>query len=181
MMFLGKSYLFICFYFYFFLTKYSEGGRHFKSNVQDGRRLSFALQNTSTLQFTIDEKNCWDIILKWDNLGELNNLHLSPIPSIQSWSVSCFQQITRTAVQRCMGGGGGGLGEGKIYFPPFKLARRQTGPLGQSVPTNFVADCRKIARERKRKKIYNAIITSFPGLIEHSSRPIRVWKIALLL
>ena len=45
-----------------------------------------------------------------------------------------------------------GVEEGKIYFPPFKLARRQRRPLGQSVSTNFVADCREIARERKRKK-----------------------------
>ena len=66
-----------------------------------------------------------------------------------------------------------GVGEEKIYFSPFKLARRQRRPLGQSVSTNFVADCRKIARERKRKKIYNAI-TSFPSLIEHSSKPISV-------
>ena len=45
-----------------------------------------------------------------------------------------------------------GVGEGKIYFPPFKLARRQRRPLGQSVSTNFVADCTEIARGRKRKK-----------------------------
>ena len=45
-----------------------------------------------------------------------------------------------------------GVGEGKIYIPPFKLARGQRGPLGQSVSTNFVADCRDIARERKRKE-----------------------------
>ena len=150
--FLGNHVYFIL--FYFFLTKrYIEGRCHLKSNVQDGRRSfivsSSALQNTPTLQFTIDEENCWDIILKWDNLREQNNLHPSPIPSIQSWDVSCFQQIARTAVQRCMEG----VGEGKIYFSPFKLARRQRGPLGQSVLTYFAADCREIARERKRKNI----------------------------
>ena len=72
----------------------------------------------------------------------------SHIRSIEAWGVSCFQRVARTAAQRCMEG----EGEGKIYFPPFKLARRQRGPLGQSVSTNFVADCREIARERKRKK-----------------------------
>ena len=93
-------------------------------------------------------QNCWDIVLKWDNLREQNSPHPSPIPSIQSWGISCFQQVARTAAQLCMEG----VGEGKIYFSPFKLARRQRGPLGQSLSTNFVADCRKIARERKRKK-----------------------------
>ena len=92
-------------------------------------------------------QNCWDIVLKWDNLREQNSPHPSPIPSIQSWGISCFQQVARTAAQRCMEG----VGEGKIYFSPFKLARRQRGPLGQSLSTNFVADCREIARERKRK------------------------------
>ena len=94
-------------------------------------------------------QNCWDIVLKWDSLEEQNNPHSSPIPSIEGWGVSCFQQVARTAAQRCMEG----VGEGKIYFSPFKLARRQRGPLGQSVSINFVADCRKIARGRKRKKI----------------------------
>ena len=42
---------------------------------------------------------------------------------------------------------------GKIYFPPPKLARRERGSSGQSVSTNFVADCREIAQERKRKNV----------------------------
>ena len=110
--------VFIYLFLFFFLTKrYNEGGRHLKSNVQDGRRSfivsSFALQNTPTLQFTIDEKKCWDIILKWDNLGKQNNLHPSPIPSIQSWGVSCFQQIAPTAAQRCMEG----VGRERFIFP----------------------------------------------------------------
>ena len=70
-------------------------------------------------------QNCWDIVLKWDNLREQNSPHPSPIPSIQSWGISCFQQVARTAAQRCMEG----VGEGKIYFSPFKLARRQRGPI----------------------------------------------------
>ena len=37
-------------------------------------------------------------------------------------------------------GGGGGWG-GKLHFPALKLAKRQTGPLGRSVSTNFVTVC----------------------------------------
>ena len=152
-----------------FLTKrYIDGGRHLKSNVQDGGD-SIIVRTAKYTCFAVYNRrqNCWDIVLKWDNLEEQNNTHSSPIPSIEGWGVSCFQQVARTAAQRCMEG----VGRERSISPPLKLARRQT---------SFVADCREIARERKRKK-YNAIITLFPSLIEHSSWPISVWKIALLL
>ena len=163
--FLG-NYIYLFVFIYFLTKRYIDGGRHLKSNVHDGGRkyhqyACFAVYNW--------RQNCCDIVLKWDNFREQNNPHPSPIPSIQSWGISCFQQVARTAAQPCMEG----VGEGKIYFSPFKLARRQRRPLGQNVSTYFVADCRKIARERKRKNIYNAI-TSFSSLIEHSSKPISV-------
>ena len=34
-----------------------------------------------------------------------------------------------------------GMGEGKLHFHLLKSIKRQKGPLGQSVSTNFFADC----------------------------------------
>ena len=34
-----------------------------------------------------------------------------------------------------------GMGEEKPYFPLWKSVKGQKAPLGQSVSTNFVADC----------------------------------------
>ena len=108
---------------------------------------SFALQNTPTLQVTIGDKIV-EIMAQSRRTKQSVPLPLPPpILSIHSWGLSCFQQVAWIAAQRCMEG----VGEGKIYSLPFKLARRQRRPLGQSVSTNFVADCREIARERKRK------------------------------
>ena len=89
-----------------FLTKrYIDGGRHLKSNVQDGGD-SIIVRTAKYTCFAVYNrpKNCWDIVLKWDNLEEQNNTHSSPIPSIEGWGVSCFQQVARTAAQRCMEG-----------------------------------------------------------------------------
>ena len=63
-----------------------------------------------------------------------------PHPLRSKLGVYCFLQIARTRPQHCMEG----VGEGKFYFPFFKSAKRRKGPLGQSVSTNFVADCRKV-------------------------------------
>ena len=35
-----------------------------------------------------------------------------------------------------------GMGEGKLVFPLLKSVKTSERPLGQSVSTNFVADCR---------------------------------------
>ena len=82
-------------------------------------------------------QNWWYIVLEWTSFGEQNNPHPSPLPSIQSWGVCCFLQIARTAAQHCMKE----MGERNLYFPFFKLAKRQKGSWGRSVSTNFVADC----------------------------------------
>ena len=61
-----------------------------------------------------------------------------------------------------------GVGEEKLYFPLFKVGQR--GHLGQSVSTNFVADCRcetfgKSARItfdtsiKQKVKLYVVLIT----------------------
>ena len=82
----------------------------------------------------------WDIVLEWTTFGEHNSPYPSPFPSIESWGVCCFLQVARTAAQHCMEGSGGG-GKESFIFPFFKLAKRQRGPLGRSVSTNFVANC----------------------------------------
>ena len=38
-------------------------------------------------------------------------------------------------------------GGGKLGFPLLKLVKRQKGPLGQSISTNFVTDCSYIVLE----------------------------------
>ena len=35
-----------------------------------------------------------------------------------------------------------GMGEEKLYFPHLKALKRHKAPLGQTVSTHFVADCR---------------------------------------
>ena len=106
---------------------------------------SFALQNTPTLQFTIGDK----IIEALSSNGTTSENKTNCIlPHPVHWSLGCFLFSTGSSNSgTTLHGGGTG---GKDLFPPFKLARRR-GPLGQSVSTNFVADCREIARERKRK------------------------------
>ena len=42
-----------------------------------------------------------------------------------------------------------GWGKGKPYFPLLKLAKRQRRPLGQSVSTNFVANCSQWEQRQK--------------------------------
>ena len=82
MMFLGKLYLFIyLFTIIIFLTKrYIDGGRHLKSNVQDGGD-SIIVCTAKYADFAIYNRrqNCSDIVLKWDNIEEQNNPHSSPI------------------------------------------------------------------------------------------------------
>ena len=61
----------------------------------------------------------------------------SPVPSIQSWDVSCFLKVARTVAQHCMEG----MGEETLSFPLLKSGKRQKVHLGRSVSTHFVADC----------------------------------------
>ena len=68
---------------------------------------------------------------------EHKNPHPSPIPSIQSWDVSCFLKVAQTVAQHCMEG----MGEEKLSFSLLKSGKRQKVHLGQSVSTHFVADC----------------------------------------
>ena len=108
---------------------------------------SFALQNTPTLQFTIGDKIVET--LSSNGITSENKTNCT-LPHPVYWGLGCFLFSTDSSNSgTTLHGGGRG---GKDLFPPFKLARRQRGPLGQSVSTNFVADCREIARERKSKK-----------------------------
>ena len=61
----------------------------------------------------------------------------SPVPSIQSWDVSCFLKVARTVEQHCMEG----MGEETLPFPLLKSGKRQKVHIGRSVSTYFVADC----------------------------------------
>ena len=61
----------------------------------------------------------------------------SPLPSIQSWDVSCFLKVARTVAQHCMEG----MGEEKLSFSLSKSGKRQKVLLGRGVSTHFVADC----------------------------------------
>ena len=81
-------------------------------------------------------KACWDTFLKWGNLGEQNNPHPSPPPHIQSWGCLLFSTGSWNSGTTLHGGGR----EGKALFFFFKFAKRQRGPLGQSVSTNFVTN-----------------------------------------
>jgi len=69
--------------------------------------------------------------------NKIIHIPLLPLPSIQSWVVWYFLQVARTAAQHWMEG----EGEEKLYYVLLKSAKRHKGPLGQSVSTNFVADC----------------------------------------
>ena len=109
-----RNYIYLFTIIIFLTKRYTDGGRHLKSNVQDGGD-SIIVRTAKYACFTVYNRrqNCWDIIHKLDNLEEQNNPHSSPIPSVEGWGVSCFQQVAGTAAQRCMEG----VGEGKIYFP----------------------------------------------------------------
>ena len=63
-----------------------------------------------------------------------------PPPPFEVGCLLFFLQIARTRPQHCMEG----VKEGKFYFPFFMSVKRHKGPLGQSVSTNFVVDCRKV-------------------------------------
>ena len=78
----------------------------------------------------------------------------SPLPSIQSWDVSCFLKVARTVAQHCMKG----KGEETLSFPLLKSGKRQKAHLGRSVSTHFVIDCSltmsfwKLGKKNKRTK-----------------------------
>ena len=78
----------------------------------------------------------------------------SPVPSIQSWDVSCFLKVARTVAQHCMEG----MGEEELSFPLLKSGKCQKAHLGWSVSTHFVVDCSltmsfwKLGKKNKRTK-----------------------------
>ena len=57
------------------------------------------------------------------------------------FSLAEMTLVMTSAPLQCCDTGMEWVREGKPYFPLFKLAKRQRRPLGQSVSTNFVANC----------------------------------------
>ena len=82
-------------------------------------------------------QNCWDVALKWSL--ENKTIHTPPSPRspfIHS-KLSCMLFPTGSNRGKTFCGGG----EWKRHFPLLKSEKRQKGSLGQSVSTNFDADC----------------------------------------
>ena len=79
----------------------------------------------------------------------INTLPPSPPFKVRIFFVLLYSTFTcssnsSTAMNgRGVGGGGGQVWQGKLYFPFIRLAKRQRGP------TNFVADCRYNGGEKK--------------------------------
>ena len=98
------------------------------------------MEKTCTLGYGTHQLRLATKLLRHSNrvTSENKRIHTpSSLPSIQSWGVCCFLQVFRIAAQHCMKG----MGEGKLYFLLLKLVKSKRSPLGQSVSTNFVADC----------------------------------------
>ena len=97
----------------------------------------------------------WDIVVRWGNFKEQTNPfpHLPPtlpLRTIQSWCVFfCFFVFYRYCIE--------GVGEGKLYFPLFKITTRQKGPIEERFSRNFVADCKLV----KRHDVFNNSISFF--------------------
>lgn len=68
--------------------------------------------------------------------GNSKNKKFTPLPYILHWGVCCFLQVAGTVAQHSKEG----VGDGELYFALFTLAKRQRGPLRQSLSTNVVAD-----------------------------------------
>ena len=100
----------------------------------------YFVEKTCTLGYGTHQLRLATKLLRHSNrvTSENKRIHTpSSLPSIQSWGVCCFLQVFRIAAQHCMKG----MGEGKLYFLLLKLVKSKRSPLGQSVSTNFVADC----------------------------------------